>query len=497
MNVHLARPSRVSGYLSASGAELAAIANAELLVDGAQPVRGAVVDSRLLAERPGALFLALPGAATDGRLFLSAAIEAGAHALIVETGSESDAVTREINAAQVRAVERGISLLRVGDGPQALAQLAAHWRSRFDVEVIGVTGSVGKTTTKEAIRVALGGAAAHVGATPGNANNEIGLPLALLNMTDGTTHFVAEMGMYVGGEIRSLCNLAKPRIGVVTAIDAVHAERAGDLDAIEAAKGELVEALPAEGTALLAADDPRVLRLRERTKAQVVLVGGSEGSDIRIISAELDQENARTIVVLAVAGSKVSVNLPLFGVHFARAAAFAVGVAQVCGVDLKLAAERLTELTLPGGRSSVQNVGGVRIIDDSYNAAPSSMTAALQTLSTSRGERFAALGAMGELGTYATDAHLAIGKTAAASGLSALLVFGSEADGIAEGARGAGMPVDRIVRLSADTSGISAGAGLIADRVRAGDTVLIKASRSVALDRLVAALRDRLEGGAT
>jgi UDP-N-acetylmuramoyl-tripeptide--D-alanyl-D-alanine ligase len=486
MNVHLARPSRVSGYLSASGAELAAITNAELLVDGAQPVRGAVVDSRLLAERPGALFLALPGAATDGRLFLSAAIEAGAHALIVETGNESDAVTREINAAQVRAVERGISLLRVGDGPRALAQLAAHWRSRFDVEVIGVTGSVGKTTTKEAIRVALGGTAAHVGATPGNANNEIGLPLALLNMTDGTTRFVAEMGMYVGGEIRSLCNLAKPRIGVVTAIDAVHAERAGDLDAIEAAKGELVEALPAEGTALLAADDPRVLRLRERTKAQVVLVGSSEGSDIRIISAELDQENARTIVVLAVAGAKVSVNLPLFGVHFARAAAFAVGVAQVCGVDLKLAAERLTELTLPGGRSSVQSVGGVRIIDDSYNAAPSSMTAALQTLC-----------AMGELGTYATDAHLAIGKTAAASGLSALLVFGSEADGIAEGARGAGMPVDQIVRLSADTSGISAGAGLIADRVRAGDTVLIKASRSVALDRLVAALRDRLEGGAT
>jgi UDP-N-acetylmuramoyl-tripeptide--D-alanyl-D-alanine ligase len=172
---------------------------------------------------------------------------------------------------------------------------------------------VGKTTTKEAIRVALGGADARVAATPGNANNEIGLPLALLNMPDGTERFVAEMGMYVGGEIRSLCTLARPRIGVVTAIDAVHAERAGDLDAIEAAKGELVEELPADGFALLAADDPRVLRLRARTAAHVILVGSSEASDVRILSAELDQVSARTAVVLSIAGEKIAIDLPLFG----------------------------------------------------------------------------------------------------------------------------------------------------------------------------------------
>ena len=201
------------------------------------------------------------------------------------------------------------------------------------------------------------------------------------------------------------------------------------------------------------------------------------------------------MVVLSIAGEKIAIDLPLFGVHFARAAAFAIGVAQVCGVDLQQAADRLSTFELPGGRTSVQTVSGVRIIDDSYNAAPSSMAAALATLGTSRGARFAALGAMGELGSYSAEAHLAIGRAAAECGLTALLVFGSEADGIAEGARSAGMPVDQIVRLSADESGIAAGAGLIADRARSGDTVLIKASRAVALERLVTALHGRLNGG--
>ncbi len=496
MSVAAVHRPRVSGHLAATGAELAALCGARLLHDGNLPIRGASVDSRRFAEQPGALFLALPGAQTDGRLHLLAAIDGGAHALLIQTGGESPAVNEQISAAAARAKERGVSLLGVADGPAALAQLATHWRARFDLEVIGVTGSVGKTTTKEVIFAALGGASERVAATPGNANNEIGLPLALLNLPDGCERFVAEMGMYVGGEIRALCAMAGPRIGVVTAIDAVHAERAGDLDAIEWAKGELVEALPADGYALLAADDSRVMRLAQRTRARVLSAGATEDADVRIISATLDHSAARTHVKVLVGDEQVFVDLPLFGVHFARAVALALGVAKVCGVDLQTAAGRLSSLTLPGGRSSVRSVGGVRIIDDSYNAAPSSMAAALATLAASSGTRFAALGAMGELGKYSVDAHLAVGRAAAASGLGALLVFGSEADGIAEGARSAGMPVDQIVRLSSDDQGIAAGAGLIADRVRTGDTVLVKASRSVALERLVAALQDRLAGGA-
>jgi UDP-N-acetylmuramoyl-tripeptide--D-alanyl-D-alanine ligase len=377
----------------------------------------------------------------------------------------------------------------------ALSRLASAWRARFDLETIGVTGSVGKTTTKEAIYSALGGQAARVAATPGNANNEIGLPLALLNLPDGTERFVAEMGMYVGGEISALCAMARPRIGVVTAIDAVHAERAGGLDAIELAKGELIASLPADGWAILAADDARVMRLGARGPARVFTAGHAEGADVHILSVELDQETARTRVELRVDEERLQVDLPLFGAQFARSAALAIAVAKVCGLDVRTAASRLSEVQLPSGRASVRNIGGVRLIDDAYNAAPSSMTAALATLSSATGARFAALGAMGELGEYAAAAHDAIGRAAAESGLTMLLVFGTEADGIAAGARAAGMPVDQIVRLSADEQGIIAGAGLIADRARTGDTVLVKASRSVALERLVAALDERLIGG--
>jgi UDP-N-acetylmuramoyl-tripeptide--D-alanyl-D-alanine ligase len=477
-----------------SGAELATLAGAELLHEGGAAVRGAVVDSRLLHARQGALFLALPGTQTDGRLHLLHAIEQGASALLVEAGGDQ-AVEEHRAEARRRAAERGVSLLLAPQGVAALHKMATTWRARFALDVVGVTGSVGKTTTKEAIHVALGGEAQRVAATPGNANNEIGLPLALLNLPEGVERFVAEMGMYVGGEIRELCAMAKPRVGVVTAIDAVHAERAGGLDAIESAKGELIEALPSDGWAILAADDARVMRLAARGPARVLTAGHAEGADVRILSVHLDQETARTHVELSVAGHAVSVDLPLFGAQFARAAALSIAVATVCDVAPEVAARRLHDVQLPTGRSTIRSVGGVRIIDDAYNAAPSSMAAALATLATAKGGRFAALGAMGELGDYAAEAHESIGRAAAQSGLAMLLVFGAEADGIAAGARSAGMPVDQIVRLSADAQGITAGAGLIADHARTGDTVLIKASRSVALDRLVLALDQRLNGG--
>ena len=494
MSVASANVSRVSGLLAASGAELARLTGATLLRDGAAPIRGAAVDSRRIAEHRGALFLALPGAQTDGRLHLLHAIEQGANALLIEAGGDR-AAQEHLQLALSAAAERGVSILSVPSGVAALSQLASAWRARFDVETIGVTGSVGKTTTKEAIYSALGGERDRVAATPGNANNEIGLPLALLNLPDATERFVAEMGMYVGGEISALCAMARPRIGVVTAIDAVHAERAGGLDAIESAKGELIAALPADGWAILAADDARVMRLAARGPARVLTAGHAEGADVHIVSVELDQETARTRVELRVDEERLQIDLPLFGAQFARSAGLAIAVAKVCGVDLRAAASRLSEVQLPNGRASVRNIGGVRLIDDAYNAAPSSMAAALVTLSSATGARFAALGAMGELGEYAAAAHEEIGRAAAESGLTMLLVFGTEADGIAAGARSAGMPVDQIVRLSADEQGIIAGAGLIADRVRTGDTVLIKASRSVALERLVAALDERLSGG--
>ncbi|MFM9165912.1 MAG: UDP-N-acetylmuramoyl-tripeptide--D-alanyl-D-alanine ligase, partial [Candidatus Limnocylindrus sp.] len=395
--------------------------------------------------------------------------------------------------AEVEKVARatGATLISVESGRDALGRAAAEWRNRFTLEVIGVTGSVGKTTTKQLIAAALGGEAAGCAATPGNANNEIGLPMSLLNLPDGTMRYVAEMGMYVEGDIRALCALARPRIGVVTAIDAVHAERAGDLDAIERGKGELIEALPSDGWALLAADDLRVVRLASRTPARSVTAGHAATADVRIVDALLDDATGHTQVTLLIRGESVRVDLPLFGLQFAKAAALAVAVADLCGVTSAEYVARLAVVQLPAGRATVREMSGIRVIDDAYNAAPASMAAALKTLAACRPHRFAVLGAMGELGAYAKEAHIAVGRAAAETGLDLLIVLGAEADGIAEGARAGGMPIEMIMRLSSDAAGIDAAVGLLGDMASQGDTILVKASRSVALERLVSGLADR------
>ncbi len=484
-----AAPRTVSGPLATSGHELAAILGGTLLIDGQKSIRGCAVDSRIATA--GQLFLALPGEQTHGLRHASEALRAGATAVVVE-GGESTLEMRNILAeVEVAVRAAGASLVSVENGRDALGRAATEWRNRFTLEVIGVTGSVGKTTTKQLIAAALGGESAGCAATPGNANNEIGLPMSLLNLPDGTTRYVAEMGMYVEGDIRALCALARPRIGVVTAIDAVHAERAGDLDAIERGKGELVEALPPEGWAVLAADDARVARLATRTPARSITAGYAATADVQIIDASLDEPSGHTIVTLQIRAETVRVELPLFGLHFAKAAALAIAVADLCGIAPRDAADRLTAVQLPSGRATVRMMSGIRVIDDAYNAAPTSMAAALATLAACHPRRFAALGAMGELGAYAAEAHSAVGHAAATSGIELLIVFGAEADGIAEGARTGGMPIEKIMRLSSDAAGIAAAVGLLGDMAAPGDTILVKASRSVELERLVEGLGAR------
>ncbi len=484
-----AAPRTVGGPLAASGRELADMLGGTLLVDGTQPIRGCAVDSRRATA--GQLFLALPGEQTHGLHHANEALRAGATAIVVEVGESTAGIQQALAEVELAVRASGASLIRVENGRVALSRAAAEWRNRFTLEVIGVTGSVGKTTTKQLIAAALGGESAGCAATPGNANNEIGLPMSLLNLPDGTVRYVAEMGMYVEGDIRALCALARPHIGVVTAIDAVHAERAGDLDAIERGKGELVEALPSDGWALLAADDLRVARLAARTPARIMTAGHATTADVRIVDAALNEASGHTLVTLQIRAETVRVDLPLFGLHFAKAAALAVAVADRCGIAPSEAAARLAAVQLPSGRATVRMMSGMRVIDDAYNAAPSSMTAALATLAACRPHRFAALGAMGELGSYAADAHSAVGHAAATSGLELLVVFGAEADGIAEGARAGGMPIEKIMRLSSDAAGIAAAVGLLGDMASPGDTILVKASRSVALERLVDGLAAR------
>ncbi len=484
-----AAPRMVSGPLAASGRELAGILDGTLLVDVDRAIRGCAVDSRLVVA--GQMFLALPGEQTHGLRHASEALRAGATAIVVEGGEATEALRQTLAEVKLAAEAAGTSLISVESGRVALSRAAEEWRNRFSIDVIGVTGSVGKTTAKELIAAALGGAAAGCAATPGNANNEIGLPMSLLNLPDGTARYVAEMGMYVEGDIRALCTLARPRIGVVTAIDVVHAERAGDLDAIERGKGELVESLPPEGWAVLAADDLRVARLASRTAARSIFAGHATTADVRIVDAALEEASGHTLITLQIRAETVRVDLSLFGLHFAKAAALAVAVADLCGIAPSDAAARLAAVQLPSGRATVRMMSGIRVIDDAYNAAPSSMAAALATLAACRPHRFAALGAMGELGAYATDAHIAVGHAAATSGLELLIVFGAEADGIAEGARAGGLPIEKIMRLSSDAAGITSAVGLLGDMAAPGDTILVKASRSVELERLISGLAAR------
>ncbi len=235
------------------GPGIAAIAEGSLLRVSARRVCHAAVDSRRV--EPGMLFVALPGERTDGHLFLTDAVARGAAALLV---------TRDLPDAELDALAAaapgGCSIVRVRDGIGALHALAAAWRLRFDPLVVGITGSIAKTSTKEAVASVLS-RSYRVLRSEGNENNEIGLPLTLLRLGREYQVAVLEMGMYVPGEIAQLCDVARPDIGIVTAVRGVHLERAGSIDAIEAGKGQLVEALPEAGTAILNADDPRVRRM--------------------------------------------------------------------------------------------------------------------------------------------------------------------------------------------------------------------------------------------
>ncbi len=454
--------------------ELARITGGRLVARSDRPIRGAAVDSRLVT--PGQLFVALPGERTDGHAWLHAAVEGGAAALLV-TRPPSDP----------RALG-DVTIVRVGDGLAALQALAAAWRTRFDPLVVGVTGSIAKTSTKEAVAAVLR-ARFRTLKSEGNRNNEIGLPLTVLELGPEHEAAVLEMGMYVGGEIRDLAAIARPRIGVVTAVQPVHLSRIGSVDAVERAKGELVEALPRDGRAILNADDSRVRRMAARTSAPVRTYGFAADADVTagdVTSRGVDG----MAFALRAGGSSVKVAIPTLGrlaVHNALGAS-AVGLA--AGIDLSDIARALGRGWSAPHRGELQRAGGVTLVDDSYNASPASMRAALELLGGLPGRRVAVLGTMLELGAGHDEGHRDVGAAAAAVA-DLLVVVGADAAGIAEGARAAGLPDERVLEMPDRDAALDA----LRPRLREGDVVLIKASRGIELDRLVDHLRYELDGG--
>ncbi len=466
--------------------DLVAATGGVLLRRSDRPIRGGAVDSRLVAG--GMLFVALPGERTDGHRYLADAAIAGAAALLI--GRLPDPAAGEPSLRDLG----DLTVVQVPDPLRALHAVAAAWRRRFSPLVVGITGSIAKTSTKEAIGAVLARRFATL-RTEGNQNNEIGLPLTVLRLGPEHEAAVLEMGMYVGGEIRELAAIGLPSIGVVTAVQPVHLSRIGSLAAIQDAKAELVEALPpaaAGGVAILNADDARVLAMRDRTRARVVTYGFAEDADVRAEDVRSGGLSGMRFRLIA-AGAERRVAIPTLGrmaVHNALAATAA-----------GLAADMTLDEILPGlaagstapHRAEVIRVGDIVIVDDAYNASPGSMRAALDLLAGLPGRRVAVLGEMRELGVTHEPGHREVGR--AASETADLLVVvdgrpGGPAAGITEGALAAGLDPGRVIAVADADAALAA----LHERLEAGDVVLVKASRGVALERVVDGLVRALGG---
>jgi UDP-N-acetylmuramoyl-tripeptide--D-alanyl-D-alanine ligase len=440
-------------------------ATQEMLVARSGPSNGgfsrAAIDSRKVA--PGDLFLALHGERQDGHDFALDAIRRGATGLVVE---------RPLEAPE------GVTVLQVSDSLSALQRLAAHRRESSDVRVVGVTGSVGKTTAKELIAAVLASRWPTL-KSEANLNTEIGLPLTLLELTPEHARAVLEMAMYGPGEIQLLCRIARPDVGVVTNVSPVHLERLGSMGAIVAAKAELVQALPADGLAVLNGDDPNVAAMAARSRARVLLYGLSEQCDVRagdVVSRGLDGISFR----ISHKGASVEAGTPLPGRHHVYPALAAAAVALGEGLTLDEIAAALREARPDLRLRVLATPGGATIIDDSYNASPPSTLAALDLLSELGGRRIALLGEMRELGAAAEEGHRAVGERAAACA-DLVLVVGQPARALHEAAAAAGADA-RFLESPEDAT------ALLRTEMKSGDHLLVKASRLVALETVVDAL---------
>ncbi len=439
----------------------------------------AFVDSRVV--EPGGLFAAFRGEHADGHEYAAAAVEAGAAAVL---GS--------------RPV--GVPAVVVADVQAALAGLARHVLDRLRTDqvahraghrltVVGLTGSQGKTSTKDLLATVLCDAAPTV-ATLGSFNNELGLPLTVLRAEPATAYLVCEMGARGVGHVRELCAIAPPQVALVLNVGKAHLGEFGTQAEIARAKGELVEALPADGVAVLNADDPLVAGMAARTSARVITFGEGPGADVRLTDLRLDQ-GGRPAMVLRHAGESVPVTLRLVGEHQARNAAAAAAAGVAVGVPLADAAASLATVDrVSKWRMEVHEApGGVTVVNDSYNANPDSMRAAMKALAAiGRGRpgsrTVAVLGEMRELGESSAEEHDAIGRLAVRLDIGRLLVVGEAARPMHLGASLEGSWGEESVFVADNAAALT----WLREQLRPGDVVLVKGSRAARLDEVADAL---------
>jgi UDP-N-acetylmuramoyl-tripeptide--D-alanyl-D-alanine ligase len=462
--------------------EVAAAVGGELVVPAgasSAPTPGAVsgsvtVDSR--AVGPGDLFVALPGEHVDGADFVPAAAAAGA-----------------VAALTTRA-DPALACIVVPDPVPALGRLAAAVHERLvagGLVTVGITGSSGKTSTKDLLGQVLATAGPTV-SPPGSFNNDIGLPLTVLTADEQTRHLVLEMGARGPGHIARLCGIARPQIGVVLNVGSAHLGEFGSAEVIATSKGELVEALPAGGTAVLNSDDARVAGMAPRTRARVVTTGvTSATADVRATQVELD-DAARARFTLVAGGEQHPVILQVLGLHQVANALAAAAAALAAGLTPAAVAAALSA-AVPRSRWRMEVTrrdDGITVVNDAYNANPESMRAALAALAQLAGtRRIAVLGAMGELGPGADAEHARLGRDAVRAGVDLLVSVGPDAiavhtGALAERAAGGADDAGQVVHVP---DRVAAGA-LLAEVLRPGDVVLVKASRSYGLELLAAEL---------
>ncbi len=440
---------------------------------GAEFARVAI-DSRRI--QPQDLFVAIRGENHDGHQFIDEVLARGCHGAVVRD-DEVDTAHRE------RWQRTGAALIGVANTTRALGALAAYHRRRMPARIVALTGSNGKTTTR-AMTEAILRQEFETLATRGNLNNEIGVPLTLFRLETQHAVGVIEMGMNHPGEIDRLGRIAKPDIGMITNVAPAHLEGLQSLAGVRDAKGELMDHIAPEGRAILNADDPLVRELAARSRAEVIFFGQHDEAHVRAEAIEAHAGGTRFILRLPGAGGPVALKIP--GAFMVANALAAAAVADALSLGMDAIRAGLASVPPVDGRMQIKRLAtGITVINDCYNANPASAAAAITTLADLKGNSrgILVLGDMLELGREAAALHRQTGERAGGSGVERLYAHGPHAEDVAAGARSAGMAAERIL-----TGPVSAICDDLTARLQPGDWVLVKGSRGMRMERVVAAL---------
>lgn len=452
--------------------DIAIATGGELVFRGTAPeTTGVVTDSRRVKQ--GALFIGLQGDSFDGSEYAGSAAKQGASAVVVER--------RWVES--VLALNTSASVIAVDSGVRALGLLSAWHRLKMPARIVALTGSNGKTTTKEMLAAIL----RHAGptlATEGNLNNEVGAPLTLLNLTPTHRYAVVELGMNHEGEIARLASVVRPDVAVVTNVAAVHVEHFDEgLSGVSHAKGELFHALELSGVAVANADDEWVMKRARAAGRKTLTFGRDADADVRLVDV-LSHDGSGLRLNVAFGGETHEWRLPVVGLHNAMNACAAAAAALALGMSAQAIADGLATARPPGRRLRLSSIGttGAALLDDCYNANPASTVAALSTLFELAPvtNRIAVLGDMRELGSQEEEGHRAVGRAAAEGGLKLLVAFGEASKDLADEASRRGLSQDRILVTNDPETAADAVRAVLSEN----DVVLVKASRGTRLERV-------------